>query len=210
MKHPKVSNEEMMKRVIRFSEVRKNPIPVMFIDSVLEGHQRLNYALIGDTASENPDYTPLLNAPHTFQIGMHYAEPGNGPGYHTHDYVEMFMPMKAKWTFYWGNDPDAEPEGFTEIGPWDCISLPAGLWRRFEVSKGEPEGGVILGVLDQHQVFEGKDPYWAKSVEDAAKAKGFYANEHGKMVKPEDYEQIRDSLQEKLQKRMDAEIQDTD
>lgn len=206
MEHPKVTNEEMMKRVIHFSDVRKNPIPLMFIDSALEGHQRLNYALIGDTASENPDYEPELNAPHTFQVGMHYAEPGNGPAYHTHDYVEMFIPLKGHWTFYWGNDSEAEPEGFVEIAPWDCISLPAGLWRRFEVSKTETEGGVILGVLDQHEVFEGKDPYWSKSVEDGARKLGFYANDKGKMVKPDNYEEMRDGLISKLQNRMDQEI----
>ncbi len=210
MEHPKYTNEDMMKRVIRFADVRKKPIPVMFIDSPLEGHQRLNYALIGDTASENPDYEPELDAPHTFQIGMHYAEPGNGPAYHTHDYVEMFVPLKGKWTFYWGNDADAEPEGQVEIGPWDCISLPAGLWRRFEVSASEAEGGVILGVLDQHEVYEGKDPYWAKSVEDAAKEIGFYADEKGQMVKPDNYEEMKNSLIERLQARMDKEIPSED
>jgi quercetin dioxygenase-like cupin family protein len=206
MEHPKVSNEEMMKRVIRFSEVRKSPIPVMFIDSPLEGHERLNYAVIGDTASENPDFEPALVAPHTFQIGMVYAEPGNGPAWHTHDYVEMFMPLKGNWTFYWGNDVDGEPEGQVEIGPWDCISLPPGLWRSFEVSKGEAEGGFIFAVLDQHEVFEGKDPYWAKSVEDAAAEVGFHADEKGKMVKPANYEEMKKALIDKLQPRMDREI----
>ncbi len=36
---------------------------------------------------------------------------GNGPAYHTHDYVEIFLPLEGKWRFYWGNDPDAEPDG---------------------------------------------------------------------------------------------------
>ncbi len=206
MEHPKVTNEEMMKRVLRFSEVRKNPIPVMFIDSVQKGHQRLNYSLIGDGASENPDFSPMLDAPHTFQIGMHYAEPGNGPAYHTHDYVEMFVPLKGRWTFYWGNDPDGEPEGSTELGPWDCISMPPGIWRSFEVNKDEKEGGVVFVVLDQHAVYEGKDPYWAKHVEEGGKALGFYADENGMMVKPDNFDEVNKDLLERLQARMDAEI----
>lgn len=206
MNHPKVSNEEMVKRIIRFSDVRKHPIPVMFIDSIQEGHQRLNYALIGDGASENPDYKPMLDAPHTFQIGMHYAEPGNGPAYHTHDYVELFVPLKGKWTFYWGNDPDGEPEGSADIGPWDTISLPPGLWRRFEVQKDEEEGGVIYAVLDQHQVYDGKDPYWAIHVEDGAKAMGFSADANGKMIKPDNYDEFYSSLLNRIQRRMDEEI----
>ena len=54
-----------------------------------------------------------MDQPHKFQIGMFMAPPGNGPAWHTHDYVEIFMPLSGKWRFYWGTDPDKpdEPEG---------------------------------------------------------------------------------------------------
>ena len=48
----------------------------------------MNDALIGDTASENTEFNPIISAPHRFQIGMVMARPGNGPAYHTHDYGE--------------------------------------------------------------------------------------------------------------------------
>ena len=70
MSHPPVSKEEMLGRVVRFSDYNKdNAVPLMFIDSFLPGHHRLNYAVIGDTASENPDFKPILQQPHNFQIG---------------------------------------------------------------------------------------------------------------------------------------------
>ncbi|MEM6283305.1 MAG: cupin domain-containing protein [Chloroflexota bacterium] len=202
MDHPEVSNEEMMSRVIRFEDVQKHPIPLMFIDSPLEGHQRLNYAVIGDTASENDEYSPMLNAPHTFQIGMVYALPGNGPAWHTHDYVEIFMPMSGKWEFFWTNEKDGEAEGSAVLGQFDIISLPPGLWRRFEVQGDESEGAWIFAVLDEHKVFEGKDPYWAKSVEDAAEGAGFHADEKGKMVKPDNYADVRQMLLDKISATM--------
>jgi hypothetical protein len=62
-----ISNQEMLDRVVQFSDYTKeNAVPLMFIDSFLSGHHRLNYAVIGDTASENPDFSPILNQPHRF------------------------------------------------------------------------------------------------------------------------------------------------
>ena len=81
MEHPKVTPEEMMARVVRFRDYTpEKAIPLMFIDSLLPGHHRLNYAVVGDTASENPDYEVMLRQPHKFQLGMFKAMPNcNGP-----------------------------------------------------------------------------------------------------------------------------------
>jgi quercetin dioxygenase-like cupin family protein len=195
MDHPKVSNEDMMKRIIRFDEVKQRGIPLMFIDSILPGHQRMNYSLIGDTASENPEFDPIITAPHKFQIGMVKAQPGNGPAYHTHDYIEMFMPLTGRWRFYWGNSPDTI-DGEAEIGPWDNISLPPGLYRGFE--NVSDEEAWLYAVLEEHAVFANKDPYWAPQVEQEAARYGFYADESGKMVKPDNYAEVRQHMLEKL------------
>jgi len=108
MDHPKISTEEMEQRVVRFSDYTKDKaVHLTFIDSLLPGHHRLNYAVVGDTAAENPDYEVLVSQPHRFQIGMFKAMPhGNGPAYHTHDYIELFLPLEGRWRFYYGNDPE--------------------------------------------------------------------------------------------------------
>jgi quercetin dioxygenase-like cupin family protein len=196
MKHPKVSNEEMMKRIVRFEDLKHHGIPLMFIDSIIPGHYRMNYAVVGDTASENPEFEPALTQPHRFQIGMFMAPPGNGPAYHTHDYIEMFMPLTGQWRYYWGNDPEGEPEGEATIGPWDVISLPPGLWRGFEnVSDAD---AWAFAVLEAHDVFLDKDPYWSKKVEAKAAEYGFHANERGKMVKPANYDELKHQMMERL------------
>jgi len=197
MEHPQVSHEDMEARIVRFDALKQRGIPVMFIDSILPGHQRMNYSLVGDTASENPEFDALITAPHKFQIGMVKAKPGNGPAYHTHDYVESFFVLSGHWRFYWGNDPDSV-HGEAVLGQWDYISLPPGLWRGFEVSKEDTEEAWIFAVLDPHDVFTTKDPYWAPSVERDAAQHGFYANENGKMVKPENYDAVRAELMARL------------
>jgi hypothetical protein len=196
MNHPRVSNEDMQRRIVRWEDLKHQGIPVMFIDSPLERHQRMNYAVIGDTASENPEFKPAITVPHKFQIGIMAAPQGCGPAYHTHDYVEMFLVLRGRWRFYWGYEPDGEPMGEAILGEWDQITLPPGLYRGFESL--EPLS-VTYAVLDPHQVFTGKDPYWPNHVVQQAAAAGFQADERGKMVQPAHYAQVRDSLKAKLE-----------
>lgn len=197
--HPRITSEQMQRDyIVRFDELKHQGIPLMFIDSVLPGHQRMNYAVIGDTASENPEYAPAITTPHKFQIGMGFAAPGNGPAYHTHDYVEMFLVLKGKWRFYWGNDPDpSKIEGEATLRKWDLITLPPGLYRGFEVAGKKV--GWFFAVLDPHPVFLNKDPIWSPHIEQLAKEQGFHADASGKMVKPENYTALRDELRQKLE-----------
>ena len=198
-RHPRISTDQMLSDyVVRFDQLKQRGIPLMFIDSILPGHQRMNYAVIGDTASENPEFAPAITVPHKFQIGMGFAAPGNGPAYHTHEYVEMFLILKGKWRFYWGNDPDpAKIEGEAILRKWDMISLPPGLYRGFEVAGKKV--GWFFAVLDPHPVFLSKDPIWSPQVERLAAEQGFRADESGKMVKPDDYAERRDELKRHLE-----------
>jgi quercetin dioxygenase-like cupin family protein len=194
--HPTITTEQMQRDyIVRFDELKERGIPLMFIDSILPGHQRMNYAVIGDTASENPEFAPAITIPHKFQIGMGFAAPGNGPAFHTHDYVEMFLILKGKWRFYWGNSPD-QIEGEAILRKWDMITLPPGLYRGFEVAGKKV--GWFFAVLDPHPVFLSKDPYWAPQVERRAAEHGFKADENGKMIKPDNYVELRDQMLDQL------------
>jgi quercetin dioxygenase-like cupin family protein len=193
----RIENSEVEARVVRFDDLVKNGIPLMFIDSILPNHQRMNYAVIGDTASENADFSPAVTAPHKFQIGMLCCPPNSGPAYHSHDYCEMFFVMSGRWRFYWGNDPEGEPEGEAILEPWDSISLPMHVWRGFENISDTP--AWCFAVLDPHDVFRSKDPYWSERVVQAAAEHGFHADASGRMVKPEDYEKRKAKLKKKLE-----------
>jgi quercetin dioxygenase-like cupin family protein len=182
--------DPMAGRIARWSEIRARGVPVMFIDSVLPGHYRMNYAVIGDTASENPDFQPVLTTPHGFQIGMFEAPPGNGPAWHTHAYVELFVPLTGSWRFSYGLN-EADPDdvlGEVVLEPWDVISFPPGLWRRFE--NVSDENAVGFAVLDPHDVFTDKDPVWPAWLVEAAERLGLASDEQGRMIKPEGFEEL--------------------
>ena len=199
------TKEEMQGRIIRFKDIegQGSPVgaPLMFIDSVLPGHFRMNYAVIGDTASEDPEFKPLLDEPHKFQIGIFMCPPKNGPAYHTHDYIELFMPLSGRWRFYWGEDPDKpdDPDGEDFLNPWDMISLPPQLWRGFE-NVGE-EDAWCFAVLESHEVYTGKDPYWPSWLVEQAKEKGLQVDESGKMIKPDNFEEMRDKAEAEVLRR---------
>lgn len=183
-------DDPMAGRIARWSEIRERGVPVMFIDSVVPGHYRMNYAVVGDTASENPDYRPALTTPHRFQIGMFEAPPGNGPGWHTHTYVEMFVPLTGRWRFCYGTNADDPDDllGEVVLEPWDVISFPPALWRRFE--NVSDENAVGFAVLDPHEVFEGEDPIWPAWMREQAAAHGLAADELGRMVKPDNFSEL--------------------
>ncbi len=194
MEHPTVSYEEMQQRIVRFNELTRpeNAVPLMFIDSVLPGHQRMNWAVIGDTASENPDFKPAITAPHQFQIGVFMCPPDSGPAWHMHDYIELFMPLGGKWRFKWGSNADGTVDGYADLEPFDMISLPPGVWRAFENISEAP--AFCFAVLEQHEAFASKDPYWGAQVVQQAASMGFGASTKGEMIKPTDYPAIEQRI----------------
>lgn len=181
--------------VVRFDEIKGKAIPLMFIDSIVSGHNRLNYALIGDTASENENYNPVITQPHGFQIGMVKAPKGNGPAFHTHEYIETFFVLTGKWRFYWGNSAD-EVEGEVILEPWDMISLPPYMYRGFE--NIEDEDAWVFSILEQHDVFDRPDPIWDPKVVKKGEQHNFSVNEKGKMIPPENFDELEKKMAEQL------------
>jgi quercetin dioxygenase-like cupin family protein len=190
--------DPMEGRVVRFDDLKGHGTPLMFIDSVLPGGLRMNYSLVGDVASQNPDYEVMVKGQHGFQVAIFMNAPGCGPRWHTHDYVEAFMPLSGRFRFSYGHDREGyeNPEGEVVLDPWDFISLPAGLWRQFENISDEP--GWCFGVLEQHEVFTGVDPYWPESIQAAARERGLEADDKGRMIKPANYQELVDELTAKL------------
>jgi quercetin dioxygenase-like cupin family protein len=182
--------DPMNGRIVRFDDLRRQGTAIMFIDSILPGHLRMNFSVIGDTASENPDFKPMMTADHQFQIGMFEAPPNNGPGWHTHDYVELFMPLSGNWRFLWSTSPtDPESSAKQEIlGPWDVISFPPDVMRRFENASEENAWG--FAVLDPHEHFTGPDPRWPDFMIDAARERGLKTDGNGKLVIPNNFREL--------------------
>ena len=87
------------------------------------------------------------------------------------------------------------------MGP-DQLSLPPKLWRGFEVLAGEDGPTWLFAVLEPHEVFRGKDPYWAPYVISAAGCTGYEADASGKIVKtPEGFADLEKTLLERIGSR---------
>lgn len=140
------TREEMMKRVARFRHLKGSDggLP----DSPLPECRRKLYAVIGfappQSGSEsvtspvgaNASQMPAIAIAEGFNLGYCKARPGKGPLMHNHDTNETFIPMTGKWRCEW-NEGDAKE--YVDLDPYDVISFPTGVARRFmNVTYDEP------------------------------------------------------------------------
>ena len=61
-------------------------------------------------------------------------------------------------------------------------------------------------MLEPHEVFAGKDPYWAPQVTRQAAQYGFQADERGRMIKPANYADLHRQVAAELQPGVQAPI----
>jgi hypothetical protein len=112
------------------------------------------------------------------------------------------MPLTGKWKFYWGDNPDGTVEGGAVLEPWDMILRPPGKWRAFE-NVGKEEA-LMFAVLEPHEQFRFKDPYWGTKVLEQAAALGFCADESGKIIRPANFKEVEKRLFDKLVRKKKA------
>ena len=140
------SRDEMMQRVARFKALRGSDggLP----DSKLPECRRKLYAVIGfqPPASDNAATTspvgadasamPAISIAEGFNLGYCKAKPGKGPLMHNHDTNETFIPMTGRWRCEWNEGKDMQ---YVDLDPYDVISFPTGVARRFmNVTFDEP------------------------------------------------------------------------
>lgn len=144
----RVTREEMRKRVAYFNEVKgfdgglpdsRHPSAIRKLYNVIgfQPPERSDGAVVvspvGDQAAEHAQ----IKVQEGFNLGFCESAPGKGPMMHNHDTNETFMPMTGKWCCSW--ELDGAVEKF-DLGPFDVISFPPGVQRRFEnVTFNEPD-----------------------------------------------------------------------
>src|SRR3954469_10667830 len=138
---------EMLKRVARFSKLKGSDggLP----DSPLPECRRKLYAVIGfappdekiSTAVTSPvgddaSSKPAIPIAEGFNLGYCKAKPGKGPLMHNHDTNETFIAMTGRWRCEWN---EGEAMEYVDLNPYDVISFPTGVARRFmNVTYDEP------------------------------------------------------------------------
>ena len=146
------TRDEMMKRVARFKKLKGSDggLP----DSKLPECRRKLYAVIGfqppmtdSEAATSPvgadaSQMPAISIAEGFNLGYCKAKPGCGPLMHNHDTNETFIAMTGKWRCEWN---EGEAMEYVDLDPYDVISFPVGVARRFmNVTYDEPDKEHLL------------------------------------------------------------------
>ena len=137
-----LSRAEMMKRVARFRSLKGSDggLP----DSPLPECRRQLFNVLGFQPPEtgnspvgaNASAQPAIPIAEGFNLGYCKAKPGKGPLMHNHDTNETFIAMTGRWRCEWNEGPQRQS---VDLGPYDVISFPVGVARRFmNVTWSEP------------------------------------------------------------------------
>ena len=167
----KIGMDDMMKRVARFKDLK--PSRKAFVDSLIPGHEREIFNVIGRGVTEDTTLGPAITDARDFNLTLVHAEPGKGAALHAHPTVEVFMALSGKWSVFWGDEGESQ----VVLEQWDTISVPPGVMRGFR-NAGDEAGYLmaILGGTDAGHVS------WAPRVLEQAKGTGLALDAAGNLV----------------------------
>ena len=157
------SLDEMLRtHVARFTERRADWDA--FADARVEGFKRAQHRFIGAGGSGkhgDPTVIPAGN----FTLSIMYVPPGQGNAAHTHEVEEVFFVLQGFLDVF------VEDEGgkrlTTRLGPWECISCPAGVIHGYQndslapvyfqvmLGRGKPEA---MGYADE-ELYKNRDAH---------------------------------------------------
>jgi mannose-6-phosphate isomerase-like protein (cupin superfamily) len=169
---PCVTSTEIRSRLARYA--RLVPNPEQKVDARLHGHRRDLMSVIGHGVAEDPMNTTWIADAEDFHVTYIRADPGNGASLHTHETVEVFIPLESHWTVYWNEGPMADSIDLTRF---DCISIPKGVMR------GYVNSGICTGLM--MNIVGGDDPgkvHWTQNTLNRAARTGLSLDADGKLV----------------------------
>ena len=125
---------EIAKRyVARFQD--RIPDWAAFEDAKIDGYKRAQHRFIGAGGSgKHGDATAI--PPGNFTLSIMYVEPGQGNAAHTHEVEEVFFVLRGMLDVFL--EDESGQRIVTRLGPWDCISCPAGVVHGYINSSLEP------------------------------------------------------------------------
>jgi len=98
-----------------------------FADARVDGYRRAQHRFIGSGASGKAD-ARVIPAEH-FTLSVMFIPPGQGNAAHTHEVEEVFFILRGKVKVFFEDGAGNRVE--TVLGPWDCVSCPAGVIHGF-------------------------------------------------------------------------------
>jgi mannose-6-phosphate isomerase-like protein (cupin superfamily) len=171
MKTLQVGMDEMMQRVARFKDLK--PSRKAFVDSLIPGHEREIFNVIGRGVTEDTTLNPAISDARDFNLTLVHAEPGKGAALHAHPTVEVFMALSGRWTVSWGGAGEHE----IVLEQWDTISVPPGVMRGFR--NAGPEAGYLMAILGG---TDAGHVTWAPAVLERAGETGLGLDAQGNLI----------------------------
>lgn len=133
-----------------------------FSDANIDGYRRAQHRFIGAGASGKHDAAGIIPA-ENFTLSIMLVPPGQGNAPHTHEVEEVFFILKGRCVVFI-DDEDGRRVS-KELGPWECISCPAGVihgyvnetdedcYLQVVLGRGRPD---VAGFADQ-KLFENRE-----------------------------------------------------
>jgi mannose-6-phosphate isomerase-like protein (cupin superfamily) len=114
---------------------------------------------------------PAIPIAEGFNLGYCKAKPGKGPLMHNHDTNETFIAMTGRWRAEWNEGPEKQ---HVDLGPYDVISFPVGVARRFlNVTYDEPgKEHLLMFIIGGNQPQAEFTPLAMQRCEEWQRAQG--------------------------------------
>ena len=126
--------EDIMKKYVgRFRE--KIGDWAAFEDAKIEGYKRAQHRFIGAGGSGKHGDSTVI-PPGNFTLSIMYVPVGQGNAAHTHEVEECFFVLQGYVTVF--IDDETGKRVSSRLGPWDCISCPAGVIHGYQNDGVEP------------------------------------------------------------------------
>ena len=119
--------------VSRFRE--RKPDWAAFEDAKTEGFKRAQHRFIGAGGSGKHDDASVVPAKN-FTLSVMYVEPNQGNAAHTHEVEEVFFVLHGFLDVF--IEDETGKRLTTRLGPWECISCPAGVIHGYQNDSLEP------------------------------------------------------------------------
>jgi oxalate decarboxylase/phosphoglucose isomerase-like protein (cupin superfamily) len=125
--------EIMLQYVGRFTDRR--PDWAAFEDAKIEGFKRAQHRFIGAGGSGKHGDATVIPAKN-FTLSIMYVPPGQGNAAHTHEVEEVFFVLQGFLDVFL--EEETGKRITARLGPWDCISCPAGVIHGYQNDSLEP------------------------------------------------------------------------
>ena len=104
-----------------------------FADALIDGYRRAQHRFIGNTSGKTDTSVIPVGA---FTLSIMYVPPGEGNAPHTHEVEEIFFVLKGNLMVFFEEEDGRRVE--RHLGPWDCVSCPAGVIHGYQNESVEP------------------------------------------------------------------------